>query len=417
MFKITSQSKLIIISLLLLTAIALSSVAIYQEYEKQAEIAGLDEGLKLKAPVENIIRYAEYDENGRPLSAPTNEMNGNLIKYVYRTNNVVPVDNYQGLKEDIAQRTPNAQIFLKSKKVIAPDKIEKTYVGKFYSGEQFQKSGDKWYQIRTATTTKSALLKQVRPTLLVKAKELLGRPVFAVDGSYNSGSGDGYVQSVDPDWATAHDASSGVSVDTSVDSSAWTIKFVSYSIARSFLPFDTSLIPSSATVSSASLSIYITTYATSSGANNCSAGSFWGIFQTDQPNHASLTNDDFNNCGVTSTSNFLSEGGGILDNSLITTNMYNTFVSLANLTAWVKKNGGSANCGTVSGITCLGVREGCDIVGQSAILGNMATFDTSEGANPPYLIVTYTVPPPTITINGGTVKVNGGTIKVNGAAQ
>jgi len=130
MFYFSSQSKLTIISFLLFTAVVLSSFAIYQEYEKQAEIAGLSEGLKLKAPEENIVQYTEYDSNGRPLASPSAENNSttqnNIIQYIYRTNKVVPQETYKGLEEDIAQRTPNAQIFLKSAKQVSADKIEKT---------------------------------------------------------------------------------------------------------------------------------------------------------------------------------------------------------------------------------------------------------------------------------------------------
>jgi len=421
MFKITSQSKLIIISLLLLTAIALSSVAIYQEYEKQAEIAGLDEGLKLKAPVENIIRYAEYDENGRPLPAPTSEMNGNLIKYVYRTNIVVPADNYKGLKEDLSQRTPNAQIFLKSEKEIAPDKIEKTYVGKFYSGVNFSKSGDKWYQTEVGATTKSAFLKQIRPTLLTKAKKLLGQPVFA--DTYYSGAGDGYVVSSASDrhvWADAHDGTSG---GGSVDFvSTTTIAMVtegnphpSYYIYRTFLPFDTSAIPSSAIINSAILKIYVV----DKSDQDIDGNDYIGLVQSTQTSSTILTTADYVLCGALSSP---TQGATALNiASDITMSTYNSFVLDATGITWIAKNGAASVCGTNIGTTCLGLREGHDIANSAITLGgiNSITISTSEESgtsNDPYLDITYTVPVPTIKVNGGTVKVNGGTVKVNGAA-
>lgn len=424
MFAYQLKLKDILTVSALIVVLGFLSVGAFQEYQKQQEISHLNDELKLKAPEENIIKYTEYDSSGQPLPAPTNELNGNLIKYVYRTNTVVPEDSYQGLKEDIAQRTPNAQIFLKSEKIIAPEKIEKTYVGKFYSGQQFQKSGDKWYRVRTATTTKSALLKQTKLTILAQAKSLLGQKVFAINGSYDVGSGNGYVTRYNSTvWSTVHDATAGTSVHTDLNlayaqsgDEGLFGQNDEYEISRAFLPFDTSAIPSSVTnISSASVNIYV--FGVSDIPNDPDY-SFIAVMQTDQPDSTALTTSDYNNCGATTTASLLDGNiGGLINFGDIVASATNTISLWSGGINWIKKNGETSNCGTISGVTCLGLREGHDVFNQANLDMHIVNFYTTvNGSNIPYLTVTYTVPPPTMAINGANIKVNGGNIKINGAA-
>ena len=428
-----------IIFLLLLTTIVLSGVAIYQEYEKKVAIAGLEDSLKLKAPEENIVQYTEYDASGRPLAnlsdGSSTTTNNNAIRYIYRTNKVVPQETYQGLKEDIAQRTPNAQIFLKSEKQVSADKIEKTYVGRFYSGVNFSKAGDKWYQTEVATTTKTAFLKQTRPTLLARAKKIVGQPVFA--DTYYSGAGDGYVEdwldyhdgSESAIWTSIHDAVSGSFLDylatTTIASSKNNDlgggKYEEY-IDRAFLPFDTSAIPVNASIISAILNIYVTSvYDRDDDGND-----YINVVQAFQSSNASLVNADYQDCGsdngTAARAKYtpIQEGATAIDLTTgFTTSSYNGFTLNATGLVWVAKSGDASVCETNAGVTCLGLREGHDLV-NSLIAniddGNTIIFSTSEEtgtSQDPYLTVAYVVPVPAVKLNGGTLKINGGTVKVN----
>lgn len=398
------------------------SVISYFQFDNRVSLVG--DTLSLKAPPERIVQYTEYDQSGRPLAEPSEGANNNLIKYLYATEVEVPPANYEGVKEDISKRTPNTQLFLKSVEPINEEEVKETYVGKFYSDVTFDKRGNKWYQVESATTTKTAFNIQTKPTVLTQVKQLFGQPALADD--YFAGAGDGWVTHRSSDvWSTTHGAATGGSASPA---STPTFNNVGsgeealgsdWEIDRLFLPFDTSAISSGAAISAVSLNVYVT--ATSTAGDLDPTNNYINVVQTTQPNSTTLTTADYDLCGDAVTNPTTGAADVSLYSGFTAPLPAYTAISLnATGLTWIKKSGESSACGGGTGVTCLGLREGHDITDTepNPVAGGTSgiTVNTSEAtgtSQDPYLTVTFSVASPALRINGGTLKVNGGTLKVN----
>lgn len=382
-------------------------------YQKAKQKEGVAENNLLKAPKEKIIDYKIQPENA-PNAADLKTNSQGIVIYRYVSTKEVPAAAYQGLKEDLSKRTNNSQTFLKSIKPISDKFQQEEYIAKFFTGPTFQKSGDKWYWVETATTTPTAFANQTKLTLLDQAKEFFGQNALA--DTFYSGGGDGYVTAGSGSWFRNHNAADGDSVSTSTVTALARAKGIQSDdaiIVRAFLPFDTSAIPSIATINSATLSIYVT----AKEDDDNDGLDYINIIQTNQPNSTILTYADYNNCGATTTP---ATGATAIDLTAgFTVSAYNTFTLDATGLTWIAKSGDTSSCGTTAGVTCLGLREGHDLTDSSPgdALSNSLTFSTVEAADAsqdPFLTVSYTaVAPVVIKINGGTIKINGGTIKIN----
>lgn len=418
----TISNKLLAIGIIAAVLIvALISLDFYQT-AKQKE--GLSESQLLKVPKEKIIDYklqAAENSNG------PEENSNTIVKYRYISSKEVPAETYQGLKEDMSKRTKSSQAFLKSIKPISEELQQEEYVAKFYSGQAFQKDGDKWYYVETATTTPQAFSSQIRLTLLDQVKEFFGQKVLA-DTIY-SGAGDGYVyeegganSTVNQAWDNAHDVADGYFADYTPSATAsFGIYFYdsvsggrnAFDIYKMFLPFDTSAIPSDATIISATLNVYVTTKV-----NTKNDGyDIVIVLQSTQANSATLVTSDYNEAGATTT---ISTNWDVPDITDITTSAYLTMN--ASSFSEIKRSGETSSCGTETGYTCLALREFHDpfnthnTVDDEGNWNNLVTIRTSEYADityDPYLAITYTGPPTLIKIDGGTVKIDGGTVKID----
>lgn len=397
-------------ALIAIVIIALFGVDYYQKYQ---QIAGLSDGELLKADKEEIIDYRIAQDS----SSVDGSQSQGIVVYHYVSDQEVPPQTLEGLQEDIDKRTPSAQMFLKSVTPINDKKQKEEYVGKFYSAPTFQKSGDKWYQIETATTTAVSFYRQTELTVLDRAKGFFGQKVLA--DTFYSGAGDGSVSNLGGDWATVHDSATGISAapgDTVsyADSSYITLIGDVYRIMRSFLPFDTSAIPGNAAISSAALNVYVTNQF--DGDND--GDDYINVVQTSQADSATLAVDDFDNAGAITAP---ATGAAAVDITGIAVAAYTTFTLNATGLGWIAKYGAASSCGTTAGVTCLGLREGHDII-NSAIASpvgkiNQIGFSTSEEAGTaqdPYLTVAYTIiAPAKVIIDGGTLKIDGGTLKID----
>lgn len=166
-------------------------------------------------------------------------------------------------------------------------------------------------------------------------------------------------------------------------------------IDRTFLPFDTSSIPSNATITAATLNLYTLTKT-----NTDNDGTdFLTVTQTSQATHTVLANADYDQCGAVSNPTEGIDSGQRKDISSITTSAYLVFTLNATGNGWIKKSGQASACSATAGITCLGVREGHDVTNAAIVSGfdvvaeNTATFSSSEQSGTsqdPYLAVTYT---------------------------
>ena len=116
-----------------------------------------------------------------------------IVKYAYADKKIKLVKNE-------VQRTNSSYLqFLGEKR-----DGSKVYKMTSYSGANFYKDGDKWYQIEYAETTKENFVQLAKPSLLAK---VMGK-VYAAD--IFAGAGDGRViYNFGASWAIAHDAASG----------------------------------------------------------------------------------------------------------------------------------------------------------------------------------------------------------------
>lgn len=417
MFKLINSIPNKIIAIGAVLAIVIITLIGIDYYQKFQQVEGLSDGELLKVSKDQIIDYQIINTDGNP-SAETSQIN-DIVKYHYVSNQEIPMQTHNGLKEDLTKRTNNSITFLESVTPIN-DKFQKEkYVSQFYSGKTFQKSGDKWYQIKTATTTKTAFLKQIKLTALDHVKEFFGQKVLADD--FYSGAGDGNTLGSGLAWSVAHDSDGTMGGLANYDNSTTrvltgylTIMMDQYLIERAFIPFDTSAIPSNANIGSVTLRIYI-----ASKANDDNDGyDYINIVQTNQSSSATLVGTDFDNCGAISNP---ATGADLIDITGITVETTTTFTFNPTGQSWIAKNGVASNCGTIAGVTCLGLREGHDITNNptddTSGIRNFVEFSTSEDIDvnkKPKLTVNYnTIAPTKVIIDGGTIRIDGGTLKID----
>ncbi len=167
--------------------------------------------------------------------------------------------------------------------------------------------------------------------------------------------------------------------------------FGSCDVSRVYLPFDTSSLGTGATISDATLSVYVT-----AKTNQVNDGS-----DTIRVTQGSST---FGSFGFTS-------GATSIDIGSITTSAYNTFTLDSTGRGWINK----------SGTTELGLRELHEISGSmsSSVAGNSITISTSEQtgtSQDPYLTITYSPASPPSRVmrisEGFVVKIIQGTVRV-----
>jgi len=410
-----TQIKKIFLVASAVVVVTLIGTALIKERQNAKVIAGFDESLKLKTTADQILSITDYS-GGDP--------NG-VVKYTYVTDQKVPPETYKGLKEDLSKRTANAQIFLKSVTPISKKLQKEEYVGKFYSGKPFYNDGKSWRQTGVATTTKIAFETQTRPTLLAQTKKLLGTKVFA--DTFYAGAGDGHVNitkdSASFSWSTTRSSSVGTNaypnLSTETVSSSKSISNGNFGIDRGFLPFDTSSIPANANISLASLNLYIINIL------DTGVSGFVSVVQTSQVDSSTLSTVDFDQCGLIDNP---TKGATDIDLTGITINNYLGISLSSTGIDWIKKDGDSSNCGVISGVTCLGLREGRDIDNvEPSGIGNIFIFSTSEDSTgdgndqDPFLEITYSTSNPAFRIDsvgsGNTVKIDsvgsGNTVKIN----
>lgn len=309
-----------------------------------------------------------------------------VYKYVSEVEVLVEKD------EDLTKRTENSQTF---------QVADNTFVVKIYSGTTFNKDEKtgKWYEVETATTTTETFLKETTP-LLGLIKQVYADTIYA-------GAGDGVVEkSNSTSWSTTHNAATGESASpVTTTATAFTSQnlFSSiYSIDRAFLPFDTSSIPSNALITSASLSVYVTTV---SGLLNDDGYDYVNVVQTSQPSSTTFTTADYDLVGAISNPPTGSTAKDVMTD--FTASAYNTFTLNSTGLGWIKVNGQNSACGTSKGTTCLGLREGHDIQNVAPGVGGQGiTISTSEEtgtSQDPYLEVTYIIPIATVDLKANTI--------------
>jgi len=204
--------------------------------------------------------------------------------------------------------------------------------------------------------------------------------------SYYPGAGDGYVSNSSTSWDSAHDSLTGVADYTGdfgdVYANYATVPSTSFLIDRAFFPVLTSGIDDGASITAALLYLFVPDGFVLNGDND---GDDWVnvVGETSQANTASLTAEDFDQCGAVDNP---TEGATRVDLGSISTSAYNSWTLNATGRGWISK----------TGITKLGLREGHDCIDSPIAVNtdNAMGFSTSEdtsGTQDPYLDVTTEV--------------------------
>ncbi len=347
-----------------------------------------------------IIRDVRMEEVETPTSTKIEAIDhGEIVKYKYISDTEVPATMDGKLTEDVSKRTNNLKFFLKTTEKISLTKVKKTWIVRVdLDDNKIRKSGNKWYKVKEATTTLEFWSEHIHVSWL---RRIFGKTALADIDTITSGSGDGMVSGGGPgnDWDAAHDAAVGNSVRNNSATSIYANtnaadKPSEMTFYRAFLPFNTSGIASGVTISSTTLYVYVNNR--TDGDNDANA--YIGIVETDQPDHTALTTADYNNCGAIDNP----DEGGQHDLTTIVTSAFNSWRLDATGFAMIKVSGEVSTCGTdtsLTGWTCLGLREGHDIKDDEAGMANGAVnriygHDSDFGANDPYLTIEYSVVAP-----------------------
>jgi len=185
-----------------------------------------------------------------------------------------------------------------------------------------------------------------------------------------------------------HDAAAGDQADdsSSIHVPAKTIKNPdsSYEIGRGFFLFDTSGLPDTDNIESATLSLYVLAKQNVEDDGN----DYIRVVTTTPASNTAITTADYDQVGTTSQTNDIDLGN-------ITTSSYNTFTL---------NSTGLSNI-IVDGITKFGTREGHDVVNSAPTVisggnGNQISVSTAEESGTsqdPKLIVVHAQPAPVIS--------------------
>jgi len=318
------------------------------------------------------------------------------VKYAYLTEPMEALPN-----EDVTLRTPQSQTVeigtYKNEEGNTMRELKTTFLPK---PQFYQDKDGVWRQIEYATTTEEIFSQSGAIPYIAKREffeRLTGaKPVYALSATYypdpntESTSVDGYVQYNATlgglcDWSLMRDATIGHSVDdsgTTIPISLYILYIDDpvfscyYDMGRIFLLFDTSALPNNATISAATLSVYVT--AKDNGDND--GDDTLNVVTTTPASNTALSTADFDQLGTTLQAS-------AIDITSISTGAYTDFTL---------NSTGRGNISLTS-ITKFGLREGHDVgnvqIAEGSTNGITAySADQTGTANDPKLAVTYTIP-------------------------
>lgn len=346
--------------------------------------ASIDEREELRILSErNILSYAVEED-----------IFGSIVSYSYKGEKLPEKLSEDEIVEMRTESSYTRQIGIENKGT-SDEKVILELVS--YSNDTFLKEGGLWYYIEHDVVPKKVFDKVIEDIQLSSWLIPIAHADYTViNEQHFSGSGDGRVyHSGAGIWGTTHDATSGTGVDYTTSTSQQVRSSNTYdaktgsdfTISRIFLPFDTSSIKSTATITSAKLYVYVSSKSNS----NIDAYDYITVVQTTQAASTSLVVADYDNIGTTDGVNTPESSYDITD---ISTSAYLAFTLNSTGLGWIKKSGDASVCPVSdTGVTCLGLREGHDIdnVAPGPNVSEIITIGTSESANDPYLSVTYEV--------------------------
>lgn len=297
-------------------------------------------------------------------------------------------------------------------KKLAPEGDMQYYETIIYSGESFVQDGNGWYERELATTTKAAFdaARRQNPiaALFVPRVEAAGDTVYSGAGDGDVGTSLGNSCPASLNWDAVYEGNFVSPNANSTTMTAWSVAsddgvFCGGGQQRAFLPFNTSSIPASTIIRSASLHVYVTVVF-----NEDNDGTdYMTVVQTTQTTHTTLSSSDFLQCGSSPNPTEGVATSNRKDLTSVSTNAYLSFDLNTTGVGWIKKQGQPSVCSATAGITCLGVREGHDTTNNiptiSAVISRSGiVFSSSESSGTtqdPYLSVVYAEP--NVILKGG----------------
>lgn len=232
------------------------------------------------------------------------------------------------------------------------------YETRIFASPQYVFHKDNWYSLESGTAPVDTF-KRAKPSLLFSFFPFSIAHAQTLDKF--SGDADGYVSSLESTWANAQGTSTGAAVDSAGEfinvgsfhhTNAGKLDFLAtgYHIYRGFLPFDTSVIPAGANISSASLNVMGTSslFSLSLNQNTDNDGlDYITVVQTSQGGITNLTIDDFDQAGIIDNPIEGIDSAQRKDITSIatTTSTYTTFTLNSTGRSWIKKKGETSSCG------------------------------------------------------------------------
>lgn len=295
------------------------------------------------------------------------------------------------------------------------EKDNNIYRTRSFSAPTFVRDGLTWHTVEYGTDTQQDFLAKTRLSIASRIANAIVPPTYAV--TVYSHAGDGHIGAFQTDWVDTRDSLDGVVNDQTDCSPAPCLvvaafdEFPPYGVIRGFIPFDTSSIPSGATVTAASVNLYAT--GVTNGDND--GNDFLTLVESSQVNYTSMATTDFNNIGTTEGI----DSGQRKDLTSISTSAYLSFALNATGMGWIAKSGEASSChSSTTGITCLAVLTGNDFLDHPPVPAafNFVGFYPSEQtgtSQDPYLDITYTEPVfPTVEATQGSADDDGDTTLV-----
>lgn len=187
-------------------------------------------------------------------------------------------------------------------------------------------------------------------------------------------NGDGEVWASGASWAAAQGATSGTAEVNTSPSAVYSEPGVF--MGRVFLPFDTSALPDSAIITSATLRVYVVAV----NDNDNDGNDFIRVVESTQASPTLIANADFDAVTTTALATDV-DIGTISNNAYLEFSLNSTGLTLISPTGYTK----------------LALREGHDVLNDPIATGITGiSIHPSDAANKPELVINYDLPPITV---------------------
>lgn len=313
---------------------------------------------------------------------------GDMVRYAYVGAEVPELLEDEEVKE---KRTESSYTVYLGKDEHGND----IYRARTYTAPTFVRNGLAWHTVEYGTDTQENFLAKTKSSIASRIARAIVPPTYAV--TVFAGAGDESTGIYAASWAAARSATEGTHLGFDGDTGSINVASLSfndggltYSVNRGFLPFNTgATLPADASVTAATINVRV--YFDSGGSSDNDGDDFLTVVETTQATHTGITIEDFDQAGST-------EGvatGDRFDFSGVPEDEYISLTLNATGRGWIKRSGEASSCSATAGYTCLGLREGHDLLNSSigSEVSSGSGFYPSESSgttHDPYLDITYT---------------------------